>query len=128
MNRQDLPYDAMVDDKCNKVPKSEPLPVRSKSSGSTRRECQRCNHWPICKTELKQNLEGECPYFEPGRVSEIVGYVAELRCVLDQLYSRRRISFGDMRPPYMTKDELKSEYARGDALAEKISQMVRSIY
>ena len=100
----------------------------AESTGSTRPECKRCNHWPVCKQELKQETDGECPYFEPGRVSEIVGYIAELRCVLDQLYSRRRIVFGNMRPPYMTQDELKSEYARGEALAEKISYMVRSIY
>ena len=112
----------------NKQTEKSALDTSAPPAGSTRPECKRCNHWPICKTELKQNLDEDCPYFEPGRVSEIVGYVAELRCVLDQLYSRRRIMFGDMLPPYMTKDELKSEYARGDALAEKISNMVRSIY
>jgi len=30
-----------------------------------REECFDCNHLPVCKEELKRNLSGECPYYEP---------------------------------------------------------------
>ena len=33
-------------------------------SCDNRPECKHCNHSPVCKDELKQNLEGECPYYE----------------------------------------------------------------
>ena len=29
-----------------------------------RPECKRCNHMPVCKDELKNNLSETCPYFE----------------------------------------------------------------
>jgi hypothetical protein len=29
-----------------------------------RPECKRCNHFPVCKDELKMNLWETCPYFE----------------------------------------------------------------
>ena len=30
-----------------------------------RPECKFCNHYPVCKDELKTNLSEDCPYFEP---------------------------------------------------------------
>ena len=27
-------------------------------------ECKQCNHLPVCKEELKTNLNGICPYYE----------------------------------------------------------------
>ena len=32
-----------------------------------RPECEKCNHLPVCKDELKQNREGYCPFFENAR-------------------------------------------------------------
>jgi len=29
-----------------------------------RPECNNCNHYPVCKDELKNNLSGDCPYYE----------------------------------------------------------------
>ena len=29
-----------------------------------RNECKKCNHYPVCKDELKNNLEEICPYCE----------------------------------------------------------------
>ena len=37
---------------------------RTLESCENRPECKHCNHSPVCKDELKQNLEGECPYYE----------------------------------------------------------------
>ena len=36
----------------------------SEANCNNRPECKHCNHSPVCKDELKQNLEGECPYYE----------------------------------------------------------------
>ena len=36
----------------------------SETNCNNRPECKHCNHSPVCKDELKQNLEGECPYYE----------------------------------------------------------------
>ena len=32
-----------------------------------REECKMCNHLPVCKDELKNDLTGICPYYEPER-------------------------------------------------------------
>jgi len=32
--------------------------------GVIRPECNTCNHYPVCKDSLKQELSGECPYYE----------------------------------------------------------------
>ena len=37
-----------------------------------REECKKCNHLPVCKDELKNNLTGECPYYEPEKKPRIV--------------------------------------------------------
>jgi len=29
-----------------------------------RKECTKCNHNPVCKWDLKSNLEGNCPFYE----------------------------------------------------------------
>ena len=34
-----------------------------------REECSKCNHLPMCKDELKNNLSENCPYYEPERKS-----------------------------------------------------------
>ena len=31
-----------------------------------REECQKCNHYPVCKDELKCNLSEDYPYYEPS--------------------------------------------------------------
>lgn len=37
----------------------------TKDPVKVREECKHCNHFPICKDILKNNLSGECPYYEP---------------------------------------------------------------
>jgi len=29
-----------------------------------RKECEKCNHFPVCKWDLKTNLDGLCPFYE----------------------------------------------------------------
>jgi len=36
-----------------------------KAENEMRNECNKCNHLPVCKDELKNNLSGDCPYYEP---------------------------------------------------------------
>ena len=33
--------------------------------GNYRRECKDCNHVVVCREDLKTNLEGLCPFYEP---------------------------------------------------------------
>jgi len=35
-----------------------------------RPECEFCNHYPVCKDELKNNLFEDCPYYEPERLQD----------------------------------------------------------
>ena len=43
-----------------------------------RKECSECNHLPVCKESLKNNLSETCPYHEPDHKS--MGKVMKCRC------------------------------------------------
>jgi len=29
-----------------------------------REECKECNHYPVCRKDLRENLTEDCPYYE----------------------------------------------------------------
>jgi len=38
--------------------------INNHTKKQERPECRKCNHYPVCKDELKQNLTEMCPYYE----------------------------------------------------------------
>ena len=47
-----------------------------------RKECEKCNHSPVCKEKLKQALTENCPYYESNKFD----YIDQVLCRKDECY------------------------------------------
>lgn len=52
-----------------------------------RKECEGCNHSPVCKDNLKQNLSESCPYYESNRLEN--GVVPKIMEVVEEVSKMR---------------------------------------